>query len=818
MYYIGNFVKSVTGVYNQINSATLTGAIDIVVVKQQDGSYIGSPFHVRFGKLGVLSSREKVVEIAINDEEVDLQMKLGRAGEAFFVEKLWSRENIPYNLATSPIPSSNFLSEKYDFALANQENNYSCDTSQENIISVEEFDQNKPRDNPCRINRTYSEPISIINHRSPSHHQSNVKERSWLPNKDDQHLSPPRQIHNDRIKETQSDYPLSDMDSPISGSPPNDSAIPCVYSDTEASGVINFKTSPPPNRLQEQNDPDMTWEWGMLPEGTRPKRKITTKALRTEAGSTSKKSHKKNKQKQTKTAKKVPPSEGLLLDEVLGIEDKEVAELYFNRANSLEDLESAITPNIGRGESTPAAQTAQDSAQSAFPFNASPIKSFENEEPENKDDTLPIMDEGEPKEIVLSLCGGLMNRRVEPDKFKSYIVSYEDFCGNPGLLNDPKLVIKINESYYNWAVAGPYLVSFMVYEKTLLPESLKLLKQRHMPKKRRGWFTWRTPQDQGSSEEENNSDTILNNDTSLDKLTEADNEGDVDSNAGGGASDTNVLISDDEMSEYKKTLRLTSDQWKSLKLQPGKNKITFTVTTRYQGTAQCHARIFLWSYNDKIVISDIDGTITKSDVLGQILPAMGRDWSQTGVTGLFSKIQNNGYHFIYLSARAISQAQLTRDFLRNIKQGELTLPDGPVLLTPTSLLTAFKKEVIERKPEEFKISCMKDIQSLYDSKSNPFFAGFGNRVNDMYAYRAVGIPISRIFTINYKGEIKHEISTAFSTSYSELIEMVDQMFPPISSHKLIDPSQSDFTAFSYWRTPITQITDLSDNPDDFEFP
>lgn len=61
MYYIGNVVKSVAGIYNQINAATLTGAIDIVVIKQEDGSFIGSPFHVRFGKLGVLSSREKVV-------------------------------------------------------------------------------------------------------------------------------------------------------------------------------------------------------------------------------------------------------------------------------------------------------------------------------------------------------------------------------------------------------------------------------------------------------------------------------------------------------------------------------------------------------------------------------------------------------------------------------------------------------------------------------------------------------------------------------------------------------------------------------------
>ena len=52
------------GFYNEINSATLTGAIDVVVVKQEDGSYVSSPFHVRFGKMGVLRAREKVVSPA----------------------------------------------------------------------------------------------------------------------------------------------------------------------------------------------------------------------------------------------------------------------------------------------------------------------------------------------------------------------------------------------------------------------------------------------------------------------------------------------------------------------------------------------------------------------------------------------------------------------------------------------------------------------------------------------------------------------------------------------------------------------------------
>ena len=59
----------------------------------------------------------------------------------------------------------------------------------------------------------------------------------------------------------------------------------------------------------------------------------------------------------------------------------------------------------------------------------------------------------------------------------------------------------------------------------------------------------------------------------------------------GGGSDTQVLISDEEnQAEYKKTLRLTSKQWESLKLKPGKNTVTFTVTTRYQVSLVDHAQ------------------------------------------------------------------------------------------------------------------------------------------------------------------------------------------------------------------------------------
>merc|ERR1712079_852526 len=132
------------------------------------------------------------------------------------------------------------------------------------------------------------------------------------------------------------------------------------------------------------------------------------------------------------------------------------------------------------------------------------------------------------------------------------------------------------------------------------------------------------------------------------------------------------------------------------------------------------------------------------------------------------KIRNNGYQIIYLSARAIGQASITKDYLQSLKQGDVCLPDGPLFLNPDSLIHAFKREVIDRNPEEFKIRCLKDIQSLFNGK-NPFFAGYGNRPNDAYAYRAVGIPVSRIFTINPAGELRHELTQNFQTSFDEQV-------------------------------------------------
>ena len=180
-------------------------------------------------------------------------------------------------------------------------------------------------------------------------------------------------------------------------------------------------------------------------------------------------------------------------------------------------------------------------------------------------------------------------------------------------------------------------------------------------------------------------------------------------------------------------------------------------------------------------------------------PFAGVDWAQKEVTNLYSKIYENGYKLLYLSARSISQAGATRDYLRGLQQGSLNLPQGPLFLNPESIFKAFKKEVIDKKPETFKISCLTKLQDLFVN-STPYFAGYGNRPNDVIAYQAVGIPRSRIFIVDKAGELKAPVSQTRRSSYKSQSGIADFVFPPISH---IENNDSN-----YWSFPVPEVTNI----------
>ncbi|EJW03258.1 hypothetical protein EDEG_00238 [Edhazardia aedis USNM 41457] len=225
------------------------------------------------------------------------------------------------------------------------------------------------------------------------------------------------------------------------------------------------------------------------------------------------------------------------------------------------------------------------------------------------------------------------------------------------------------------------------------------------------------------------------------------------------------------------TLKLSSKQLERMELKPGKNELQFKI----DGTNQCiSTNCYFWENDVKIIISDIDGTITKSDKLGHVYTMIGKDWTHAGVAGLFTKIVKNDYKIVYLSSRPIGQMEYTKKYLSGIKQNGCELPDGPVLLSPDGLFGAIYREMILKRPEEFKIACLKTLQSLFST--NPLFGGFGNRQTDVITYRTVGIDISRIFTIDSYGVIIPECSTTISGSYLTLNSIVDNIFPPLKKY------------------------------------
>ncbi|KAG8973032.1 hypothetical protein FRC05_009147, partial [Tulasnella sp. 425] len=207
--------------------------------------------------------------------------------------------------------------------------------------------------------------------------------------------------------------------------------------------------------------------------------------------------------------------------------------------------------------------------------------------------------------------------------------------------------------------------------------------------------------------------------------------------------------------------------------------------------------IFVWEETDRVVVNDIDGTITKSDALGHMFNLIGRDWTHPGVAKLYTDITRSGYNMI----------RFHEDYLKGIKQNNYQLPEGPVIMSPDRLMASLHREVIMRKPEVFKMACLRDIQRLFGLQhKEPFYAGFGNRITDSLSYRSVNVPSARIFTIDSSGEVKMELLelAGYKSSYIHMTDLVDQIFPPV--HK---KWATEFTDFNYWRDPLPDV-DLPD--------
>nr|XP_045083920.1 phosphatidate phosphatase PAH1 [Aegilops tauschii subsp. strangulata] len=404
----------------------------------------------------------------------------------------------------------------------------------------------------------------------------------------------------------------------------------------------------------------------------------------------------------------------------------------------------------------------------------------------------------------ISLCGHLlrpgMGQTSADEVFQQNLVPEEDFkLSGPSIIKNANLIVRIGCNYFSWSKVSHVVLGKAVFGPDFCVEPIDAIpvERQETPNSRddslglspsRRWRLWPIPFRISRSLQRSNSDSsediFLDTETVLSPMDEQAPANNKDQSP---------------RKQFVRTLIPTSEQVASLNLKEGQNIVTFSFCTRVFGKQQVDAHIYVWKWNAKIVISDVDGTITRSDVLGQVMPLVGRDWSQSGVARLFSAIKENGYQLIFLSARAIVQAYLTKNFLFNLKQDGKVMPNGPVVISPDGLFPSLYREVIRRAPHEFKIACLEDIKALFPSDYNPFYAGFGNRDTDELTYKKMGISKGKIFIINPKGEVAINSSVDVK-SYTSLHTLVNDMFPPTT---LVE--QEDYNSWNYWKVPLPDI-------------
>uniref|UniRef100_A0A3Q2HAE0 phosphatidate phosphatase n=1 Tax=Equus caballus TaxID=9796 RepID=A0A3Q2HAE0_HORSE len=844
----GQVFVTVKELYKGLNPATLSGCIDIIVVRQPNGSLQCSPFHVRFGKMGVLRSREKVVDIEINGESVDLHMKLGDNGEAFFVQETDNdQEVIPMHLATSPIlsegasrmecqlkrnsvdrirgldpntsaqvlppsetPSGGSLGKKrrkrrrksqldtlkrdddmntsededmFPIEMSSDEETEPLDSSRTLSNDIPPFQEDIPKENLSPV-MTYPQSASYPN-----------SDREWSPNtspsgsrpstpKSDSELvskSTDRTMQKNNLEmlwlwgelpqaAKSSPHKMKDCSPLCSRKVCDKMHFEAIHSESSDAFSDQSPTLPrgrPPQPLEEQSKSQTEMQFvneedvealgaaaPPLPTAEEPKPLSASPAPTATASKTESPSRKKDKRSRHLGA------DGVYLDDLTDM-DPEVAALYFPKNGDPSGLTKHANDNGARSASQSPQSVGSSGVDSGVESTSDGLRDLPS--------------------IAISLCGGLSdNREITKDAFLEQAVSYQQFADNPALIDDPNLVVKIGNKYYNWTTAAPLLLAMQAFQKPLPKESKPeqgLAGKSHS--------TGEQPSQLGMA-------TRIKHESSS---SDEEHSAAKPSSAGHLALLSSV--------GYKKTLRLTSEQLKSLKLKNGPNDVVFSVTTQYQGTCRCEGTIYLWNWDDKVIISDIDGTITRSDTLGHILPTLGKDWTHQGIAKLYHKVSQNGYKFLYCSARAIGMADMTRGYLHWVNERGTVLPQGPLLLSPSSLFSALHREVIEKKPEKFKVQCLTDIKNLFFPNTEPFYAAFGNRPADVYSYKQVGVSLNRIFTVNPKGELVQEHAKTNISSYVRLCEVVDHVFPLLKrSHSSDFPCSDTFSNFTFWREPL----------------
>ncbi|KAF5885986.1 phosphatidate phosphatase LPIN1-like isoform X2 [Clarias magur] len=668
----GQVFVQVKELYRGLNPATLSGCIDVIVVRQPDGSLQCSPFHVRFGKMGVLRSREKVIPVPRSQSpdpspqipvpqipvpQIPVpQIPVPRSqshrsqshrSQSHRSQSLRSFEMVPSYLATSPIMTDG--SALMESQMGKSVPHLIEPTPGNFIQSVGSSGENCTKKR--RKRRKKSKLDSVKREDSEDSEDDDVFPID-MSSDEDTESAPSRAVSYEPYVDQMNIGPSS------SSLMQNKAYTQCGEDWTRAQRYWRSVHLVPAAVIQSDSEllvsqmnkgktenPEMLWAWGELPQAAKPTfkqsipeslvvtpvsvprsdsthfRAITGDGLvetveeeplvpgageasvpasapapsveveavgaaaradpESEPQSPGSHVHSKTDSPSKRKDKRSHHlgSDGVYLDDLTELEP-EVAALYFPKSDG-------AGAGRGRSDMRSASQSPQSVGSSGMD---SGVDSFSDQS-------------GELPNIAISLCGGLTESQdITREEFEEKAVSYQEFADNPSIIDDPNLVVKIGAKYYNWSTAAPLVLAMQAFQKPLPKESA----------------------DSGEQ-------TLSN------RLKDESSSSDDDSRPPSSSCSPETVPYSAGVC-YKKTLRLSSAELASLQLKDGPNDVVFSVTTQYQGTCRCEGTIYLWNWDDKIVISDIDGTITRSDTLGHILPTLGKDWTHQGIARLYHKV------------------------------------------------------------------------------------------------------------------------------------------------------------------------------------
>jgi hypothetical protein len=284
--------------------------------------------------------------------------------------------------------------------------------------------------------------------------------------------------------------------------------------------------------------------------------------------------------------------------------------------------------------------------------------------------------------------------------------------------------------------------------------------------------------------------------------------------------DLNMTINTAGTAEFEGgILRPSIQKLKALQLQKGRNLMEVrlicprTLMVLDGDLMSTCADLWLWDSEEDVVVVDIDGTITKSDVRGfvatnlqgavsdtaaflcsalsmsnrdvrqSIMPtALSKDYVHDGVSEAISFLSQIGCRIFYLTARPITWVGMTRSFLTSVGRGSgATMPDGAVVTIehPTA-------RALTVSHEEFKTRVLHQVGALFaplhlddaaaPPRRVPFAAGFGNHMTDVGAYAACGVPPDRIFLLDRTSKLVCWGTRAEYQSYRGLLPALRDMF------------------------------------------